>query len=415
MRKAVTFFAMAIVAAGLAGVRLQAQTLETGKWKARMLPPDSEYLDLLLNVEGAGDSLQLTLEVPSYQAQTFPVYRVRLAGDHLSFRWRLGVQLDCSVDRQEDGSFQGGCLDPRGGRGPILLIPPSVDADAVTINEEVFYADWGAYEEKKESIAESRKSPGTAVDIGGARLNVLSMGEGDVTVVLEAGLGDDLSVWRRVQQDAAAFAHVVAYDRAGLGFSKPSAMPRTPEQMATELHIMLRRAGFAPPYVLVGHAWGGFVVRRFASLYPDEAAGLVLVDPAHEKLGARWEELDAASWLAYVRGQKTFYATIRGTVHEEFEAFLRVMEEEAVPGLGSLPDIPVVVLTAMRPVEEPRWVGETLEGQEVWHDLHQEWVRQVPDGVHLVTETSGPYIHLEEPELVVQAIRDIVEAVRGGE
>ncbi len=117
MKKAVTFFAMVIVAAGLAGERLQAQTLETGKWKARMLPPEREYLDVFFNVEEAGDSLQLTIEVPAPQAWTFPVCRVRLVGDHLSFRWRPDVELNCSLVRQEDGSFQGGCLDPRGGRG----------------------------------------------------------------------------------------------------------------------------------------------------------------------------------------------------------------------------------------------------------------------------------------------------------
>lgn len=418
MRKAIPFFAMAVVAAGLAGSPLRAQSLETGQWTARMLPPESEYFDVFFNVEDAGDSLLVTIEVPALQSWTFPVYKVRLDGDHLSFRWRPDVELRCSVERQKDGSFQGGCLDPRGGRGPILMIPPSVNEEDVTLNEEVFYADWSAYQEPRrgaELIEEPGKSPGTAVDIGGTRLNMVAMGEGDVTVVLEAGLGDDLGVWERVQAGVAGFARVVAYDRAGLGFSESSAMPRTPEQMAIELHSLLRRAGVAPPYVLVGHAWGGFVVRRFTSLYPDEATGLVLVDPVHEEQGARWAELDAASWLTYVRGQRLLYAAAQGTAQEEFDAFLQVMEEAVVPGLGALPEVPLVVITALRPVEEPRWVGETPAGQDVRRALHEAWVRQVPGGVHLVTERSGPYVHLEEPELVIQAIRDVVEAVQGRE
>jgi pimeloyl-ACP methyl ester carboxylesterase len=197
-----------------------------------------------------------------------------------------------------------------------------------------------------------------------------------------------------------------------LGDSEPSPSRRTPEQLATELHALLRKAAIAPPYVLVAHAEGAFTIRRFASLYPDEVAGLVLIDPSHEALGARLQALDAASWKDFVDQKKTFYAMLEGTLQAENEAFFQIMREQAVPGIGPLPDVPLAVLTAMRPVEEPRWVGETPEGLQAKFDLHKVWIDQAAHGTHHVAKTSGSYIHSERPALVDKAIREVLEAVR---
>ena len=390
---------------------VHAQPLEEGRWVGQMAHPTGAYLNLSFTVSMAGDSLQITLEVPSFQS--FPLHNARLEGDQLSFWWRASVRLTCSLDRQRDGSFQGGCVDTWGGRGPLVMIPPGLDPESVTIDEEVFFAEWEPPETMKtsaERLADEEVRPGTAVDIGGYRLNVQTMGAGDVTVVLEAGLGDDLGVWNKVLPNVAKHVRVVAYDRAGLGYSDSSPSSRTPEQIATELHALLRRAGIAPPYVLVGHAEGGFSVRRFASLYPGEVAGLVLVDASHEAQGARWRALDSASWETYVDQKRTFYAIIQGPLQAEYEAFLKVMEEQEVPGVGPLPDVPIAVLTAMRPVEEPRYIGETEKGLQDKYEWHKAWVDHAKQGVHYVTKTSGPYVHREEPKLVVKAIREVVEA-----
>ncbi|MCH8960876.1 MAG: hypothetical protein IH820_06000 [Bacteroidetes bacterium] len=128
-----------------------------------------------------------------------------------------------------------------------------------------------------------------------------------------------------------------------------------------------------------------------------------------------WRALDSASWETYVDQKRSFYAIIQGPLQAEYEAFLKVMEEQEVPGVGALPDVPVVVLTAMRPVEEPRYIGETEKGLQVKYELHKAWVDHAKQGVHYVTKTSGPYVHREEPKWVVKAIREVVEAVRGSE
>ena len=113
-----------------------------------------------------------------------------------------------------------------------------------------------------------------------------------------------------------------------------------------------------------------------------------------------------------MRQQTVFYGVMPPAVKAEHEAIATILENGEVPGLGTLLDVPTVVLTAMRPVEEPRWVGETPEGQQVKHELHKTWVDQVSEGTHVATETSGPYIHREEPERVIEAIRLVLESIR---
>jgi len=122
--------------------------------------------------------------------------------------------------------------------------------------------------------------PGRMVEIGnGNRIHLYSMGAGSPTVVLESGISATCLNWRGIQKTLASLTRVVAYDRGGLGWSGASNTPRTALQIATELRAALKAAGIEPPWVLAGHSFGGLVVRRFALLYSHEVAGLVLVDP----------------------------------------------------------------------------------------------------------------------------------------
>ncbi|MGI8746474.1 MAG: alpha/beta fold hydrolase [Bryobacteraceae bacterium] len=118
--------------------------------------------------------------------------------------------------------------------------------------------------------------PGRLVDVGEFRLNLYCAGQGSPTVVLEVGLADSLDSWSRVQPEIARFARVCSYDRAGYGYSDPGPMPRTSDRIASELRAALRSAHENPPFLLVGHSFGGFNVRVFNGKYPDEVAGLDL-------------------------------------------------------------------------------------------------------------------------------------------
>lgn len=124
---------------------------------------------------------------------------------------------------------------------------------------------------------------GQKIDIGGYRLHMHAEGEGTPTVILDAGAGVIGLSWELVRPAIAKVTRVVTYDRAGLGWSDPSPYPRDASTMALELHAMLINANVSGPYILVGHSLGGPVARHFATKYPDEVAGLVMVDSAHEQ------------------------------------------------------------------------------------------------------------------------------------
>ncbi len=135
--------------------------------------------------------------------------------------------------------------------------------------------------------------PGQMIDIGGRRIHMIVMGEatGQPTVVLEAGMASFSSNFYWVQNELAAATRVVAYDRAGLGWSDPAPEPQDAQQSARDLHAALQAAGIPGPYVVAGHSYGGLVVRAFTDLYPDEVRGMVLIDASHPD---QWAHIPAS-------------------------------------------------------------------------------------------------------------------------
>lgn len=122
--------------------------------------------------------------------------------------------------------------------------------------------------------------PGTLVGVGTHRLHLHCSGTGSPAVVFDAALGGSSLSWSLVQPDVARVTRACAYDRAGFGWSEAGPMPRTAGRIASELCELLQRAGVAPPYVLVGHSFGGLVMRLVAARHPGDVAGLVLIEPA---------------------------------------------------------------------------------------------------------------------------------------
>ena len=122
--------------------------------------------------------------------------------------------------------------------------------------------------------------PGRWVEIGrGQKLYVVEKGSGGPAVLFEAGIAATNLNWHHIQEKVCSFTSTASYDRSGLGWSSPCRSVRTPGNISTELHAMLELAGINPPYVLVGHSFGGLVMRRYAALYPEDVAGVVLIDP----------------------------------------------------------------------------------------------------------------------------------------
>jgi pimeloyl-ACP methyl ester carboxylesterase len=136
------------------------------------------------------------------------------------------------------------------------------------------------YESAAETAdAQAFPPPGQMVDIGGYRLHINCTGSGSPIVVIDAGWGDASAGWGWVQPEVAKTTRICTYDRAGMGWSNVSSQPRTAREFAKELHTLLAKANEPGPYVLVGHSLGGYTVRVYAHDYPEEVAGLVLIDP----------------------------------------------------------------------------------------------------------------------------------------
>ncbi len=137
----------------------------------------------------------------------------------------------------------------------------------------------GGYETVRESIdATTYPAPGQLIDVGGHRLHLNCTGSGSPTVVLEPGHGEVSSAMGWIAPAVAQDSRVCVYDRPGRGWSDPADRPQDAVETATNLHTLLDRAHIPGPYVLAGHSFGGLYVLTFASTYPDQVAGLVLLD-----------------------------------------------------------------------------------------------------------------------------------------
>jgi pimeloyl-ACP methyl ester carboxylesterase len=271
--------------------------------------------------------------------------------------------------------------------------------------------------------------PGRLVDIGGYRLHINCTGTGSPTVVIESGWGDFSAVWGWVQPEVAKTTRVCTYDRAGMGWSEPSPEPRTAREFAKELHTLLEKANEPGPYVLVGHSMGGYTVRVYAHDYPEEVAGLVLVDPQNlstedaatfnpapkpgkTSLPVLMARIGLARLLAgplgsiqnLPQGYKQAYTantvTLRSTQTLLDEG--RGMSEGGAQAraVTSLDALPLIVLSRGKDMD-----AESAASQARYLQLST-------DSQHLVADQSDHRIMIEQPEAAVAAILQMVEQVR---
>jgi pimeloyl-ACP methyl ester carboxylesterase len=284
------------------------------------------------------------------------------------------------------------------------------------------------------------------LDVGGRRLHVYETGQGSPTVLLEAGIAATSLSWRPVQGEIARFARVASYDRVGLGWSDAASTPLTLSGLVDDLQSLLKAAQLPPPYILVGHSFGGLIVRAFACRDPKDVAGLVLVDAVRpeewhplsdeqrrtlargvrlSRRGAMLARMGIVGWClrSLLAGSRWLPKAVGGaasgrglTVMKRIAGEVGKMPREVWPMVAehwsnpksflgmaahfeSLPEsaremsecapldgVPVIILT---PVGKPALNGVSASVQ------------------HVVVERSGHWIHLDRPELVVEAVRTI--------
>ena len=290
--------------------------------------------------------------------------------------------------------------------------------------------------------------PGQLLDVGGHRLHLQCAGQGRPTVVLETGLGAWSSHWALVQPVIAGATRVCAYDRAGLGWSERGPAPRGAGRIAGELRALLRQAGAPGPYVLVGHSNGGLYVRRYASLYPDEVAGVVLLDATpvdlFERLPATRADFAAAQsqartfrWLAPVGIVRLLLprALARDLARVPAPAREAIGARNAVPGQWQAMEAEVAALPAsMAEVAQGAHAGglgtrplvvlsSTVGARSAAEAatklaMDAEVAALSADGQHVVVEGAthlGLALEPEHARATSAAIRRVVEAARTGQ
>jgi pimeloyl-ACP methyl ester carboxylesterase len=289
---------------------------------------------------------------------------------------------------------------------------------------------------------------GQMVDVGGYRLHVHVEGEGRPSVIFDSGAGGIGLGWELIRPAIAKVTRVVTYDRAGLGWSDPSSKPRRADVMAEELHTLLHNAQIEGKYILVGHSLGGPVARQFAAKYPDEVAGLVMVDSAHEqqmkhfpgavvkmansmkgmmglmkligKLGIFALKPGLISIGDHGKLPKDLAAQMQGVMAaSNSHAEALIAESESVYAVQTQPvsrlgDLPLTVISHGKLDADavPASLGPQVRNdyEAAWQKLQVEITSWSSRGRRLVAEGSGHNIIFDQPELVIQSILEMVES-----
>jgi pimeloyl-ACP methyl ester carboxylesterase len=222
-------------------------------------------------------------------------------------------------------------------------------------------------------------------------------GHGTRTVILEAGLGDTLDIWKDVQSRiAAGCTRTLSYNRAGYVGSDAAVGPRDSETIVAELRAELKRRNIDPPYVLVGHSLGGLYMQYFARNYPKEVAGLLLVDSTHWHQGM---VVDNSANTPYV-GRTAVTLFMPWIMRREIADSAAAGQQ--VHGSPEAAGFPTIVLSSTRGP-----LGETPTARAQSADMQDEIAADFPGAEHIRVPDSGHYIQRDHPEVVVGAAREL--------
>jgi pimeloyl-ACP methyl ester carboxylesterase len=315
---------------------------------------------------------------------------------------------------------------------------------------------------KTSTVRRFPDSPGRLIDVGGHRLHLRCLGEGAPAVVFDAALGASSLSWSLVAPRVAAITHACVYDRAGFAWSDAGPLPRTAGRIANELYELLQRASVPPPWLLVGHSYGGFVMRLLAIRHPDNVAGLVLIEPAHPEdwmqpsdarrsliargarlcrqgtraarlgvgnaiaalasvgaIGAAWGIVRIVSRGGLGRGDESIIAPV-WKLPLETRRLLRYMwtQPKFFEALGS--QIESISESAREVSSEPGTPAPSLPlvvvtGAQAGQDrMHADaaLARRSLRGRHVIVEHTSHWIPLDAPNAVVDVVLDVVREIR---
>jgi pimeloyl-ACP methyl ester carboxylesterase len=238
------------------------------------------------------------------------------------------------------------------------------------------------------------------IDIGGYSLKVNCYGKGTPTVIFESGLGDDNGVWTLVQPEISNNARTFSYDRAGLRNSDTGDLPRTSLDQVHELHTVLNKAKGKTPYIIVAHSIGGYNARLFAGTYPKEVSGIIFVDCSHENQFEDRVNRSSSKEIEIAKSQ------LIGEEQTFDELLISAKQVKEIRKKDSLRNIPIIILTADHKGEEPSSITE-----EIWLNYQNDLVSLSDYSKHIIVKDSSHYIQNDKPQVVIDAIKVIVNGM----
>lgn len=258
------------------------------------------------------------------------------------------------------------------------------------------------------------------IDIGTHKLHIYCLGAGSPAIVIDVGAGGSYTSWQHVQEQLAEDTRVCAYDRAGYGQSEPGPMPRDGRRAADELHRLLQNAGEEGPFLLVGHSLGGLNMQVFAASYPEQVAGVVLLDPSPlgwmmgdgfpelrdlfvQETAAMRAAADAAraSSEPAEQAQAAFWEAV-ASEHEE----LFGQTAQQVGAISTFGRVPLLVIGATEP--DSRFGDDSEAFRQFWNNESRKLATRSERGRFLLAEGSSHNIHLDAPQLVTDAVREML-------
>jgi pimeloyl-ACP methyl ester carboxylesterase len=273
-------------------------------------------------------------------------------------------------------------------------------------------------------VHESSELSDQMIDIGSHRLQVRREGRGAPTVVIDAGIGDQMDKLRSLQQRVAQVTQVVTYNRAGYGMSEAGPLPRDGAREAKELKTLLEKASVPGPYVLVGHSLGALNMQVFASQYADDVAGMVLLDPPPlsfipgqeysdlgklaEQMTAEWQAVAdsaAGSTDAEDKARSAFFGMIASEHREMFGKTAQLVD-----GIVTFGDTPLVVIAAGK--ANPLFGEIAEEYQGYWIEQSRKLADKSTRGRFILADGSSHYLYVDVPDLVAESILSVVHEVR---
>ncbi|MGM0896506.1 MAG: alpha/beta fold hydrolase [Bacillota bacterium] len=239
---------------------------------------------------------------------------------------------------------------------------------------------------------------GECVDIEGIELYFEELGESTESpvIVFDSGNGWRTKNWNPIKAEVSAFSKMLVYNRAGLGKSTIDDRPRHSLQNVENLRLLLQKVKLTPPYILVGHSFGGLNVRLYASLYPEEVAGVLLLDACHEDQN----KLMAQALPPQMQVQYFRQFSVEGTL-AEFEESL-----EQVRKYKTLGDMPLTVVTGGNQPDH------TAESWNHWMNFQKDLAALSSNSRHVVLEDAGHAVHIDNPQAVIDEIKKMLETLK---